>query len=80
MLTSCAYMFKEAVAPNRCMKCALVDVNTNETLWSEDECGGGSAGMEKRCKVEAYDYFVKSRQVRCDCESYKAEEATTTSE
>ena len=69
-LTSCAYMFNEVVSPNRCKKCVVVDQFGTE-VWSEDECGGGTANMDLRCKAEAYD---RGCDYTCQCEVYRTEE------
>ena len=69
-LSSCAYIFNEIFLPNRCRVCELKDHDGN-VLWKEDECGGGVAKMEERCKLEAYDYFIDGKQVECFCKRYK---------
>ena len=50
------------------IKSSLINVHYT---WKEDECGGGVAKMEERCKLEAYDYFIDGKQVECFCKRYK---------
>lgn len=69
VLGSCAYMARSIVAPNSCKKCQVIDPSGN-VVWSEDDCGGGVANMDTRCKVEAYD---RGCDYVCSCESYKTE-------
>jgi len=54
-LNSCAFMFNEAVFPNQCMKCQVVNEYSGEVLWSEQGCGGETAGLRDKAKVKAYD-------------------------
>lgn len=68
-ISSCAFIAREIIAPNNCKKCVLIGPS-GEEVWSEDDCGGGVANMETRCKVEAYD---RGCDYKCSCESYKNE-------
>ena len=65
--SSCGYLFRELVTPNRCKKCEIFD-QFNNVVWSTDECGGEVYNMELRAKAEAYDYGC-DHTLRCN--SYK---------
>ena len=67
IVNSCAYMAREIFASKRCKKCDIYNQSGN-SVWSEDECGGGVHNMELRGKAAAYD-------LGCDhhlkCNAYK---------
>jgi len=65
--SSCGYLFREIITPNRCKKCEIFDQNNN-VVWFEDECGGELYNMELRAKATAYDYGC-NHTLKCD--SYK---------
>jgi len=63
----CAYVAREVVAPNSCKRCEILNAQ-GTSVWSDDDCGGGVANMELKCKAEAYDLGCNHI---CNCESYK---------
>ena len=73
LLSGCAYMFNSIVVPNRCMRCEVKSGTT--VYWSDEDCGGGTAGMEDDCKIEAYDRIqsTKDAYIECECTTYKNE-------
>jgi len=68
ILISCGYMFREVVTTNSCQSCYVVHETTLDTVWSEEDCGGGVHRMEDRCKIAAYDFGC---EYKCTCETYK---------
>lgn len=77
MLSSCGAIFNEVVMPNHCKRCQVVNIYTNQVLWSDEGCGGETAGMEDDAKIQAYEQSRLSNnlcEVEVRCETWRAEE------
>ena len=75
VLSSCANIAKEVVAPNRCKKCEVYDNQTGEVLQTFEGCGGSNVGLEDDAKIAAFG-FMRGGNCNIDvrCETYKLEE------
>lgn len=67
ILTSCGFIAREIFAAKRCELCEIVD-QSNNVVWSEDNCGGEVHNMTMRAKATAYDYGCNHTLT---CEKYK---------
>ena len=69
-LCSCSNMFNSMVLPNQCKKCEVINLNTNEVLFSNEGCGGDNTKLEEEAKIQAYDLSrfnsLCDLEVRCD--------------
>ena len=54
-LFSCASMFNGAVLPNQCKRCDLINLPTNEILWSIEGCGSENTRLEEQTQLKAYE-------------------------
>lgn len=68
-LTSCAYLFNAIVFPRQCKKCEIIDAFTNQSVWSDEGCGGEITNLEENAKAQAYDMnqgsIVNRYEVNC---------------
>lgn len=75
-LTSCAQLFNGAVLPNKCKKCELINLQTNEVLFENEGCGSGNTRLEEEAQIKAYEMSRSSFNL-CDlevkCESWRKE-------
>lgn len=72
-LTSCAALFNGAVLPNQCKKCAVLDINTGDTLQIYEGCGSENTRLEEQAKEYAYD-MIKSTgncNIEVVCETWR---------
>ena len=67
--TSCAYLFNAIVLPRQFEKCEIIDTFLNQSVWSDEGCGGEITNLEKNAKADAYDRnqgsFVNRYEVNC---------------
>ena len=75
-LQSCGFMFNEAVRPNHCKKCEVIDRNGRNVVWEDQGCGGDMTNIEDNAKIEAYERNENSGnfQYSVECETWKKEE------
>jgi hypothetical protein len=71
LLASCANIFNGLVLPNQCKKCELINISTNEVLFTNEGCGSDNTGLEEEAQVQAYEmsrgfYGLCDLEVRCE--------------
>lgn len=71
---SCASMFNGAVLPNQCKRCELINLQTNEVIWSIEGCGSENTKLEEQTQIKAYEMSRTGYnlcELEVQCESWK---------
>lgn len=79
LLVSCRFFFNEIILTNRCKKCSVININSGDTLWSEEGCGGNLTRLDDKAKIQAFEKSRKSGYgnnlctLKVSCKSWKKE-------
>ena len=70
-LISCANIFNGLVLPNQCKKCELINLMSNEVLFTNEGCGSENTHLEEEAQIKAYEmsrgfYSLCDLEVRCE--------------
>ena len=68
LLSSCAALFRGAVMPNQCQRCAVYNTMTMDTIEVFEGCGSENVRLEESAKVSAYEYMKWNND--CNVEVY----------
>jgi ABC-type lipoprotein release transport system permease subunit len=75
-LVSCSNIFNSIFLPNQCKKCELINLQTNEVLFTNTGCGGDNTKLEEEAQLKAYE-LSRGAFGLCDlevrCESWRKE-------